>query len=191
MREVPQILVVLVLLAAAGAAADEPRALSAEATERLTGLLRAYEQQPTAEDFLALGEKDLVRDALIGMVADDSQVALLRGRAIVALGFFADDASRRAIEGVLDRPGLSDIILRRALETMARAFRDAGISRITPYLDDARTDVREAAARALGEIGTPEALRALRRRLDRETSDVVRTTIDAQIRRIEEATIVE
>jgi len=189
MRKVPQVLVVLVLLAAVGAAADGSRALSAEATERLTGLLRAYEQQPTAEDFLALGEKELVRDALIGLVADDSQVALLRGRAIVALGFFADESSRRAIEAVLDRPDLSDIILRRALETMARAFRDAGISRITPYLDDARTDVREAAACALGEIGTPEALRALRRRLDRETVDVVRTALEREIGRLEAATV--
>ena len=183
--------ILLVLAVSAGAVADEPGMLSPEARERLTGLLRAYEHQATAEDFLSLGDKALVRDALIEIVVDDGQAALLRGRAVVALGFFPDEASRRAIEGVLDRPELSDIILRRALETMAHAFADAGISRLTPYLDDARPDVRETAARALGEIGSPEALRALRRRLDRETTDVVREALETQIRRLEGTTTVE
>ncbi|MBI5486682.1 MAG: HEAT repeat domain-containing protein [Deltaproteobacteria bacterium] len=183
--------VVLALLVPAGAAADEPAALSDAAMERLSGLLHAYEHQPTAGEFEALGERDLVRDALIRIVGDDAEVALLRGRAIVALGYFPDETSRRAIEGVLDRPELSDIILRRAIETMAHAYREAGLSRISPYLDDARSDVREAAAVALGEIGTAAALRALRRRLAREETAVVRTTIEREVRRLEEAAAAE
>ncbi|MBI5498905.1 MAG: HEAT repeat domain-containing protein [Deltaproteobacteria bacterium] len=190
-RSLRTCVVVLALLAPAGAAADEPAALPDAALERLSGLLRAYEHQPTAEEFAALGERDAVRDALIGIVGDEAEVALLRGRAIVALGYFPDDATRRAIEGVLDRPELSDIILRRAIETMAHAFREVGLSHISPYLDDERSDVREAAALALGEIGTPAALRALRRRLDRERTDAVRAAIEHEVRRLEDAAAVE
>jgi hypothetical protein len=182
--------IVLALLVPLAASAQQA-GLAPEAQEKLVGLLRAYEHVPTAEEFKALGEGTLVRDALIRLVQSDAEPALLRGNAVLALAFYPDDTTRRAVDGLLDRPELSDMILRRALATLARGWGEAGLSRITAYLDDARDVVREAAAEALGTIGTPSALRALRRRLERETVETVKATIRLQITRLEAVTAAE
>ena len=183
MRAVPVSLLLLVALLVPGVSAAQSAGFSAEAQDKLMGLLRAYEHQPTAEEFKALG--DGVRDALIAVAQDGDEVALVRGRAVFALAFYPDAATREAIEGLLDHPGLSDLILSRALDALARAFPDSSVSRIAPYLDDDRTAMREAAARALGTLGSPAALRALRRRVDRERVDAVRTVLLDEIARLE------
>jgi hypothetical protein len=182
--------IVLAVLVPLSASAQQT-GLAPGAQEKLVGLLRAYEHVPTAEEFKALGEGPLVRDALIRLAQSDEEAPLLRGNAVLALAFYPDAVTRRAVEGLLDRPELSDMILRRALATLARGWGEAGLSRIAAYLDDERDVVREAAAEALGTIGTPSALRALRRRLDSETAEAVQTTIRQQITRLEAATAAE
>jgi HEAT repeat protein len=182
--------IVFALLAPSLAAAQDS-GLAPEAQEKLVGLLRAYEHVPTAEEFKALGDGTAVRDALIRLAQSDDQAPLLRGNACLALAFYPDDTTRRAVEGLLDRPELSDLVLRRAIATMARSFGAAGLSRLAAYLDDERDAVREAAAQGLGDIGTPAALRALRRRLDHETAEAVQTTLRQQITRLEAATAAE
>jgi len=164
-------------------AAAEPTALSAEAHARMMGLLRAYERQPTADDFTRLGPG--ARDALIEVALDEAEPPLVRGRAAYALGWFPDDVSKRALLELLAHPDLSDLILRRAIDGLATGFGRDAVSAIAPYLDDERTAVRETAAAALGRVGGPAALRALRRRAGRETDDVVRETLEREIRRIE------
>jgi HEAT repeat protein len=173
----------LVALLAPGVSAAPTDGLPADAQDRLMGLLRAYEHQPTAEEFKALGEG--VREALIAVAQDGDEVALVRGRAAFALAFYPDATARQALEGLLAQPELSDLILRRALDALARAFPDTSVSHITPYLDDGRTELREAAAKALGMLGTPAALRALRRRAARERDDAVRTVLEGEIARLE------
>jgi HEAT repeat protein len=175
------VLVAALLLPAV--AFGQSSAISPESREKLEALLEAYEHRPTAEEFLALG--DGVRDALIGIAQNADEAALVRGRAVTSLVYYPDDVSRRCIESLLDRPELSDIILRPAIAALAQAFAGSAVTRISPYLDDERSAVREEAARALGDIGTPTALRALRRRLDREGEDVVRGALQSAIRRIE------
>lgn len=174
---------ILVGLFAPAPATAEPAALSADAYARMMALLRSYEHQPTAADFRQLGEG--ARDALIEVALDEEELPLVRGRAAYALGWFPDEISRRALEGLLARPDLSDLILRRAIDGMATGFGEDAVSSIAPYLDDERTAVRETAAEALGRIGGAKALRALRRRAARETDEVVREAIEREILRIE------
>lgn len=173
----------LVALLAPALAAADPTGLSAESQTRLMGLLRAYEYQATADDFAKLGEG--TRDALIAVALDEAEAPLVRGRAAFALGWFPDETSRRTLTGLLARPELSDLILRRALDGLATGFGEDAVSTIAPYLDDERTAVRETAAGALGRIGGAKALRALRRRVDREPDEVVRGALEREIRRIE------
>jgi HEAT repeat protein len=156
--------------------------LSSESRAKLEKLLLAYEHRPTAEEFLALG--DGVRDELIGIAQNADKAALVRGRAVTALVFYPDDVSRQCIESLLDRPELSDIILRPAIATLAKAFAGSAATHVAPYLDDERSVVREEAARALGDIATPESLRALRRRVDRESNEVVLDALAAAIHRV-------
>jgi HEAT repeat protein len=174
---------ILVALLAPALAVAEPTTLPAEAQGQLLGLLRAIEYQPTADDFVKLG--DGVRDALVAVALDEAEVPLVRGRAAYALGWFPDATSRRTLDGLLARPELSDLILRRAIDGLATGFGQDAVSSIAPFLDDERTAVRETAAAALGRIGGSKALRALRRRVDREPNDVVRATVEQEIRRIE------
>ncbi|MBN1774752.1 MAG: HEAT repeat domain-containing protein [Deltaproteobacteria bacterium] len=174
------ILVALLVPALAGA---EPKVLSADGHSRMMGLLRSYEYQPTADDFVQLG--DGARDALVEVALDEAEQPLIRGRAAYALGWFPDEVSRRTLTGLLARPELSDLILRRAIDGLATGFGEDAVSCIAPYLDDERTAVRETAAAALGRIGGAKALRALRRRVARETNDVVRGAFEEAIRRIE------
>jgi len=181
MRGVRCISVLAAVLLLPAAAFGQSQGMSAESRAKLDKLLMAYEHRPTAEEFLALG--DGVRDALIGIAQDEEKAALLRGRAVTALAWYPDDVSRRCVESLLDRPELSDIILRPAIATLAKAFAGAAVSRIMPYLDDERSAVREEAARALGDIATADALRALRRRVDRESEEVVLRALQDAIRR--------
>ena len=181
--------VLVALLLVPASAFGQGSSISPESREKLQKLLLAYEHRPTAEEFLALG--DGVRDALIAVAQNADEAALLRGRAVTALVYYPDDASRQCIETLLDQPELSDIILRPAIAALAKAFAGSAATRIAPYLDDERSVVREEAARALGDIGTPTALRALRRRLDREGEDVVRGALESAIRRIEASAAAE
>jgi HEAT repeat protein len=174
---------IVVALLAPALAVAEPTVLSAESQTRMMGLLRAIEFQPTADDFRQLGEG--TREALIAVALNEAETALVRGRAAFALGWFPDETSRRTLERLLARPELSDVILRRAIDGLATGFGEDAVSVISPYLDDARTAVRETAATALGRIAGTKALRALRRRVGRETDDVIRTVLEREIQRIE------
>lgn len=176
-------LVAMAFLAASEEAQAQAAGTPAEARERVMGLLMAYEHVPDAAEFTSLGPA--AHEALLAAAPDGTLPPFVRGRAVWALAFFPDRATRQTIETLLDDPDLDEMIVRRALGALAAAFGDESLGRVRGYLDDPRPDVREAAARALGEIGGAAALRALQRRLGRERAAQVRETIAEEIARVE------
>lgn len=177
-------LLVLCLLAAPLAArAQQPT--NDTVKDRVMALLAAFEHVPSAEEFTSLGSG--AQDVLVSVAKDEAQAPFVRGRAVWALQYFPNDATRTTIAALLACDDLDESIVERAVQALAFAFGQGALANVRGYLDDGRADVREAAARALGTIGGDEAVRILRRRLDREGNGAVRSAIEEEIRRVEGA----
>lgn len=169
--------VVIVLCALA------PRLVSAQAApshERVREMLSGIEDVPSDADWRRLG--DGVLPVLIDLSDDTSQPPYVRLRAVGATGAFPRAAVRVFLLAVARVEGQSDLLVREALVTLARAFGSAAVGDLVPFLRHDEVVVRDAAARSLGTIGGSAATRALHERLRVERDDTVRRTIERALR---------
>ena len=148
--------------------------------ERVREMLSGIEDAPTDADWRRLG--DGVLPVLIDLGDDTSQPPYVRLRAVGATGAFPRAAVRTFLLAVARVEGQSDLLVREAVVTLARAFGGAAIEDLAPFLGHDEAVVRDAAARSLGTIGGAAATRALRQRLRVERDDTVRRTIERALR---------
>jgi len=137
--------------------------------------LAGVESPPTAAALRAVGAHDAVRDELLALSKDDTLPRSQRLRALHALGWFPSDASRAALTAALE--GSDRHAARKAAYALANGWQAAALPELAGALGSDDVQVRIAAAKALGGIGTPEARAALETRLPAETSDTVRSEI--------------
>ncbi len=163
------------VLAPPAASANPP------ARAQVRELLSGFEETPGAETWGALGPETL--GVLVDLYADAREAPYVRLRAVHAAGFYPSPAARTFLLAVARAPGQSDLFVRQAVLTLARAFGPAAVDDVRPFLASEHPVVREAAATGLGRIGTPEAREALRRRLVVEGAAPVRETIERALRR--------
>jgi tetratricopeptide (TPR) repeat protein len=108
--------------------------------------------QAFAETFAAADRGEPVASALIGVLGDAAQPALVRASALARLRAFPSDESLAAISAVLQD---GDALLRAtAAEALGDAQPGVRAERLAPLLRDSAHAVRMAAARALA--GEPE-----------------------------------
>jgi HEAT repeat protein len=174
----------LVIALALPAPAVAQQATDDAVRARVEALLSAYEATPPADAFTSLGSEG--RDALLAIAADVRAAPFARGRAAWALQHFPEEPVREALERLLSESDLPDVILRRAIESLA-VFGEREVSVVAPYLEDRRLEVRETAARSLARIGGSAVLRAFRRRIDREPDEAFEAWLRAEADRIETA----
>ena len=167
----------LILLSASPALAG---AQAAPSRERVREMLSGIEHTPSDADWRRVGDGAL--PVLIELSQDTREPPYVRLRAVGATGAFPRAAVRTFLLAVARAPGQSDLLVREAVVTLARAFGPAAVDDLAPFLAHDEVVVRDAAVRALGRIGTPEALAARRARLPRERDPVVRERIDAALR---------
>ena len=121
----------------------------------------------------ALGETHsrLATSALTDLLVSDKE-ASVRAAAAIALGWIRDDSAVTALVQVLagtsgkkkSKSQENEFVLRAAAEALGEIRNRAGVSVLTATLgnDSRPIDVRRAAATALGLIGDPQAMPALK-----------------------------
>jgi HEAT repeat protein len=165
---------ILILVPAAGFAQASP------SRERVVQMLSGIEDVPTDEAWRRLGDGAI--PVLVDLYADRSAPPYVRLRAVGAVGAFPRPATRTFLLAVANAEGQSDLFVREAVNSLARAFGRNAIRDLAPFLSHAEPVVREATARALGRIGGADAQRLLRARLGTERDAVVREAIELAVR---------
>lgn len=123
------------------------------------------------------GSAAAARVQLLGIASDPAYAMGPRLRAIASLRAYSAVSVRDEMRAILDQYRSQTVIsaqdvwlVRAALDTLATCGDEQDLARMTYWLerDDLR-DVRARAAWALGRLGLPAGIEALRKRLLRET----------------------
>jgi hypothetical protein len=158
-------------LGAAGAA--EPA--STDLHGRVTDLLSGIENPATEADWIALGSGAATE--LIAVANDANALPTHRGNALVALGYFPSSTTEALLTQWVVGEGSDSLLRRKACLGLARGFGDNAVSSLTVALSSADVQLRAAAGRALGEIGSEAAKAAISTRLSTESNASVRDTL--------------
>jgi len=142
-------------------------------------LLAGFEKPAGDDDWAALGVAAVPH--LLAIAQDEVQPRSTRSRAITALGNFDTPEVRAYLVTVLESG--DSTLQRKALRPLARTAGAEELARIGGFLDSDNSTLREAAAQALGVIGTEEAKSLLSARLEVETSEAVTKTIEEELAR--------
>jgi len=170
------LLLVLTALLAAPVTAQETDEDLRRSVETLLG---GFEKPAGDADWAALGEPAVPH--LLAIARDEAQPRSTRARAITAMGNFDTPDVRSYLVEILDSGDAT--LQRKALRPLARTAGAEEMSRIAGFLDSDNTTLREAAAHALGLIGTDEARALLTARLAVETSEAVTQAIEEELSR--------
>ena len=160
-------------------AAAQPAA-EGDARASVEAMLGGFESAASDEEWQTLGAVAVPH--LLAIAVDESVPRSTRARAVAALGNFPTAESVALLTGLL-APGGDSVLQRKALRALARTAGDAHTPLIAGYLESEDTVLREAAAHALGIVGTGAARNALLARREVETSTAVQKAIDEELAR--------
>jgi HEAT repeat protein len=136
----------------------------------------------------ALGEAGL--EALIAIArGEGDEDAGLRIRAYRALSLYPGSQTAAALHDAVAEhisvAGVDTLYLQAAMSSLARIDGEGAVPSLGPMLDHPSRDVRAAAATALGETGSGDAIPLLRARLPLEAVIQVRLAIADALRALE------
>lgn len=174
----------VLLLALLGVIGARPAA--AGTRESVRAILGAHDFIPLTRDgWLKLG--DDVERHLIEAAGDTALTYGARERAMIALATVGGPAGKEFLRETITRPKITPQLLSMAVESYGRGFGRTDPSDVSllslPLLADADWGVRQSAVRALGEVGTREAVAALRAREGKETHPAVQQTLRATLKK--------
>lgn len=141
--------------------------------------LSGIEDAPTAESLRALG--DAVPQELVELAADPSLRSSVRARALHALGWFPSAETRTVLEAAL--VGDNKLMARKAAYALANGWSAEAIPALGRALSAADPQLRNAAARALGNIEDDAVVTVLDARLTIEDQPAVREAIESSLSR--------
>jgi len=162
-------------------------ASSPDASERIESLLRSIEAPPTPERLDEAAGPGGAGELLRELASAEETNPHARWQAIGALAHYPGSGTEAQLREIIDqgravRAGAATLNARAAAFALAQLKRKHAVPAIAPLLDHVVPDVRADAARALATTGAAESLPALRRRLQVETSPLVRAEIVDAIR---------
>ena len=151
--------------------------------EKVEALLAGYERVPTAEDFKVLGPEALT--VLEQIYNDASQLPTKRTRAVASMALAdSPDAEKKLRDIVIDSKVDSQYRSTAALALAHRAGERA-LTDLAPLLESKEPRLRDAAARAIGSVGSVDARKSLEERLGKETDPSVREAIQQTLTKME------
>lgn len=148
---------------------------------RVREMLSGFEGGPPESAWRELGPETL--PVLIALYDSAQEAPFVRQRAVAAAAYYPSPATRTFLHAVLITPGQSDLFVRTAVDSLARAFGAGAWDEVRPYLAHQALTVRMGAVRAASRIATPAARVALRQRLRSEPEAEVRDAITAALAR--------
>ena len=165
-------------------------ATAPSAREKVVALLRSIEAPPAPADLdLAAGDDAGAGELLRDLAGDDQINVHARWTAITALESYPGSGSRERLLALIERgttvrAGAATLHARAAALSLAKIDGPKAVPFLVPLLDHLVPDVRADAARALAIAGSPDALPALRARLQVEDSAMVKAEIVDAIRAV-------
>lgn len=173
------LLALVLVLVSLPAAAQGPSARSVDrggpTLERVRGLLSGVDTMPSDDVWRRLGPDTLA--TLIALYDDPSTPYFVRLRAVSTGALYPTPAAKTFLEAVARAPGQRDLMVRRALVALGRAFGADALASVRPFLSHPETSVREGAALTIAAMATPAARAALEARASVETDPTVRDAL--------------
>ncbi|MCB9614445.1 MAG: HEAT repeat domain-containing protein [Sandaracinus sp.] len=147
----------------------------APSRDQVRAMLSGVDTAPSDEAWRRLGPDTLA--VLVALYDDQSTPFFVRMRAVSAAAHYPTPATRTFLEAVARAPGQRDLIVRRAVVALGRAFGADALDSVRPYLAHPEASVREGAVKTILAMGTPAAQAALRQRAAVETDPTVRAAL--------------
>ncbi len=147
--------------------------------QTVEAMLAGFEKPADDAAWVTFGDQAVPH--LLAIAGDEGRPRSTRMRAVAAMGNFDRPEVRAHLRDVLtagDAP-----LQRKALRSLAMIAGADELPLLASFLDVDDTTLREAAAHALGTVGTAEARAALEARRARETSTAVLKAIDEELAR--------
>lgn len=170
-----RILGMILLVSALATSAHAESAMRSQVVE----LLSAYEDPTSAAEWRALGAG--AGAELYTLAQDPTLSRTQRAGAVYALGFFPTVTHRAFLVALVSADTSEALSRRKAAYALGTGWGDSAVPELTHALASPDTQLRTAAARALGRVATPGARSALRARLDVETDAAVRSTMSTAL----------
>jgi hypothetical protein len=165
--------------AAAPAAVASAPAKDQVLQQKIVAAMSGYEHIVSKEELERMGTPEELTQALIAVHEDPSVHLLVRTNALASLRHFPSPTSKGAMEKALMNPETSDVVRRSAVQAYAAGFGDDAVPILAQMLSHPEVHTRDITAKALGKMGTPEAVAALRRRLPQEQEPMVKKAIES------------
>lgn len=138
---------------------------------------------PSEEEIRKLGDR--VHSDLVDLVTDGRVDPGIRVKAIEALGFFQNRTAKLVLRNILTDPSWGKPYKVAALPAIARSVGMEAFDVIRRFITDPDVEIRLGAVKALGVLGSPEALELLEVHQLREREPVVIDAIDRVVRKLE------
>lgn len=155
------------------AAATAPATLSAtDAEAQIKRLLSHHHEVPLRKDL----EHQVpgAREVLDAIARDASAFTFYRQRALAALAQWPDARTMALYEEILNGSATPEALRHHVIAFAARAFEDAAIGMLTPFLSAEDVQLRLSAATAIGRIGSEQAFGLLTKAAQHEADPLVR-----------------
>lgn len=142
--------------------------------------LSGYESVPSAAEWEKMGD---VGPELFALSKDPTISPSVRVRATHALGYFPAADHQAWLGSLIADPTVSTQLRRASCYALANGWGDTALPLISPALTDSDKQLRNAAARAVGSIGSPAARATLEGRLVAEADPMVQNTLKSLLGR--------
>ncbi|MFL5318668.1 MAG: HEAT repeat domain-containing protein [Myxococcaceae bacterium] len=142
---------------------------------KVMALLSGYEYVPTAEDWKRVGPGAL--DVLAEIAADSTQLPTRRTRAVACMGQLDTPKASERLTTLVTNEKLEPQYRGTAIEALGAKLGDKALPTVKPFLTASNAELREATARTLSRMKTPEARKTLESRLEKEQDAAVRDAI--------------
>lgn len=146
---------------------------------RCLDVLSAYEDPAGAAEWRGMGSGAPVE--LLAIARDVSVSQTKRANAILALGWFPNADTRGYLASLASTEQTDGLFRRKAVYALGNGWGDAAVPDLTQALASSDIQLRAAAARALGKVGSVPAKEALRARLPVEPDGMVSSAITSAL----------
>ncbi len=150
---------------------------------RVEALLSGYEFVPSEEHFKPLGPQALT--VLEQIFNDPSALPTRRNNAVAAMALVDNPAAESKLRAIVTDPKIDLQLRSTAAMALAHRTGEKALPDLLPLLDAEEPRLRDAAARAVGSVGTPGAKKALEDRLGKEEDPSVREAIQQTLTKME------
>lgn len=146
-----------------------------ELRPKVEALLNGYEYVPTAEDWKRLGPNALT--VLQDIAKDTTQLPTRRTRAVASMGQVDNPNAGQTLTAMVSDVKVDARYRATAIEALGARLGDKALPTVKPYLSATNVELREATARTLSRMTTPDARKSLESRLEKEQDAAVREAI--------------